>query len=426
MTLSDAFHYISNEETQVSKPGLERIHACMELLGSPERTLKLIHVVGTNGKGSVTTMLSAALTALGYRVGTMTSPYLDTLLDHFRIDGQMVEEELFVDAVEKLKDTLDGTDCRPTEFELAVATGILIFASAKCDFVILEAGMGGSKDATNLNTASVLTVVTQLGIDHQQFLGTTLTEIAKEKLGIADDGEPIVLSPNVAQMREFVAVYCENHGQALYPSEEYYSQLCLQDSSLSNQLAMNKLRLFAQYQKKNIATVLTALDALTNERILFEHDHVNNPNVIKAICDAYLPYRFDIRNRDPYLILDGGHNPDCIRSLCKSLKELDEERRYHIVTGVMRDKDYPQMYRMLSEYAKSFCVLTPNNLRALPAVELAEHLQQYGLPIIVATDIKQAAEQAVAWQTEHEDVLICGSLYMMHDIDQAINEILTK
>ncbi len=426
MTLSDAFQYISNDETRVSKPGLERIHACMELLGSPERELKLIHVVGTNGKGSVTTMLSASLTALGYRVGMMTSPYLDTLLDHFRIDGQFVAEEQFVTAVERLQATLADTDCRPTEFELAVAVGILIFESAKCDFVILEAGMGGRKDATNLNASSVMTVVTQLGIDHQQFLGSTLAEIAEEKLGIADEGEPIVLGPNVVEMRKFAENHCEQHGQTLYTSEEYYCQLCLEDSTLSNRLAEHELRLSALYQKKNIATVLTALDALTMERIISEYDLCRNPNVIKAICDSYLPYRFDIRSRDPYLIMDGGHNPDCILSLCQALNALDSERRYHIITGVMRDKDYPTMYRMLSEHAKSFCVVTPNNSRALPAFELAEHLQQYEVPILVVNDMRQVAEQAVMWHSAGEDVLICGSLYMMHDIDQAINEILTK
>lgn len=421
MTINDAFSYISNETTRVSKPGLVRIYECMRLLGSPEKTLPIIHVVGTNGKGSVTTMLASALRSCGYLVGTMTSPYLGSLLDMYHIDGHLPTEEQYITAVSEIKEALDGTNCQPTEFELSVAVAIELFADARCDVVILEAGMGGGKDATNLETTSVLTIATQIGIDHEMYLGNDAFAIAEEKLGITKPTEPVVLGPNTPAVTEYVRNWCANHGNSFSSSDEIYGELCTESEEYEDLMSPMKRRLSSEYQIKNIATVLTALEVLKQSAHFSEPSRITKEACIRGIREAYLPYRFDVRSTDPHLIFDGGHNPDCIEALCNSLMAFSQKTCYHIVTGVMRDKDYDTMYRRLAPFAKSFCTVTPANARALPAEELAEHLKQYGVPVTVTTSIDEAASYIRTQLESGENVLVTGTLYMMYDLDQTLS-----
>ncbi len=421
MTINDAFSYISNETTRVSKPGLTRIHECMQLLGSPEQTLPIIHVVGTNGKGSVTTMLASALRSCGYLVGTMTSPYLGSLLDMYRIDGHLPTEEQYRVAVSNVKEALDGTDCQPTEFELSVAVAIQLFVNAGCDVVILEAGMGGAKDATNLETSSVLTVVTQIGIDHEMYLGSDAFAIAEEKLGITKPTEPVVLGPNTPAVTEYVRNWCANHHNFFSSAQDIYKKLCTQSEEYTELVSPTNRRLSSEYQIKNIATVLTALEVLKQSVHFPEPSRITQEACVQGIREAHLPYRFDIRSRNPHLIFDGGHNPDCIEALCNSLMAFSPETCYHIVTGVMRDKDYETMYRRLAPFAKSFCTVTPANARALPAEELADHLIQYGVPVTVTTSVDEAASYIRTKLESGENVLVTGTLYMMYDLDQSLS-----
>ncbi len=415
MNLQEAFSYISNESTRVSKPGLERIHRCMELLGHPECKLPLVHVVGTNGKGSVSTMLTAVLTAAGYRIGTMISPYMDTLLDLYRIQGTPPEEQQYIHAVERVRTALQGSDCAPTEFELSVAVGICMFEAAECNLIILEAGMGGGADATNLCTSALLTIVTCIGFDHTAFLGEDILSIAKEKLSIAKPGESIVLGVNSDVVTAYAEQYCLEHTLTLHYAQPYYDDLLGARTTISVQSVPDTMRLNSTYQQENVAAVLAAL------HMLYDHFPVPPYAITEGLQNAYIPYRFDVRHENPSFILDGGHNPDGIRALITSLRAHSGTARYHIVTGVMKDKNYDEMYKMLAPYAYDFLTITPENARAFPADELAKYLRELGYLAEAESNRKTTVLRIRDWLEAGENVLITGSLYMMSALDKALS-----
>ena len=410
LTIEEAYVFVKNEKTTVSKPGLERIHRLMELLGHPERSLKIIHVVGTNGKGSVSAMLSAILHAGGYRVGTMSSPCLYGLKDYYRVGTEPVSDEDYCRAAEALQIVCGGftDEDYPSEFELSTALGILLFVNRDCEYAVLEAGMGGGKDATHLDTPGFLTVITHIAMDHMKFLGNTELDILKEKIAITSPGEPIVLAENAKEIRR----YCEqfafdgNH-PFLYAGDPLIP--------VSQDKLNVKLSLPGMFQKSNAKTVCAAVYALRMKDVFLTDGAVR-----EGLRKATLPFRFQIRMTNPYFIMDGGHNPDCVEALTETLSLMPNGKKYTIVTGVMADKDYVSMYRMLLPYAERFLCVTPDNPRALPAKELRKFLRSAGAEAEAFKTIQDAADAACEAYRKGSPVLCTGSLYMMVDLEKAI------
>ena len=418
MRYTDAVRFIRNEETNKSKPGLDRVNYCLGLLKHPEASQRIIHVVGTNGKGSTATMITNILVAAGYHVGTMISPALHGVTDYYRIDGKPITTAQFVNSVETLKSALRPVemsveakkDLDPTEFERAVCVGLILFKMENCDFTVLEAGMGGINDATNVGQGC-LTVVTKIALDHMQYLGDTLEAITKEKLGIASAGEPIVMGVNSTIVSDTATRWCRDHGHELHIAS------IADDSFFPKERAM-----IADYQKINIATAQKAVEVLAG--MTFDDNPLNIDDFAMeaGIRSASLPYRFDVRKQDPYLIFDGGHNPDCIDSLCKSLRTFSGDMKYYIVTGVLADKDYPAMYEMLQQYALGFVCITPPGNRALPAKDLSEYLRKFEKPVEVAETMVDAAARIKELRKKGCPVLVTGSLYIMPEIVAAWNK----
>ena len=259
MRYSDAVQFIRNEKTNVSKPGLERINECLGLLKHPEMSQNIIHVVGTNGKGSTATMITNILVAAGYHVGTMISPALHGVTDYYRIDGKPISNEQFISGVETLKSALRSIDTsatpgreavNPSEFERAVCVGLIMFKMDNCDFTVLEAGMGGAQDATNVGQG-ILTVVTKIALDHTEYLGNTLETITREKLGIASPGEPIVMGVNSPIVTEAATQWCKENRHELHLAS------IADEGFFPSDRAM-----IADYQKINIATAQKAIEVL--------------------------------------------------------------------------------------------------------------------------------------------------------------------
>ena len=419
MRFTDAVRFIRNEETNKSKPGLDRVNYCLGLLKHPEASQRIIHVVGTNGKGSTATMITNILVAAGYHVGTMISPALHGVTDYYRIDGKPITTAQFVNSVETLKSALRPMemsspeakkDLDPTEFERAVCVGLSLFKMENCDFTVLEAGMGGLNDATNVGQGC-LTVVTKIALDHMQYLGNTLEEICREKLGIASPGEPIVMGVNSPIVTDAATRWCKEIRHELHLAS------IADDSFFPNERAM-----IAEYQKSNISTAQKALEILSTMNFDGTTLNIDDFAMEAGIRSANLPYRFDVRKRDPYLIFDGGHNPDCIDALCRSLRTFSGDMKYYVVTGVLADKDYPAMYEMLQQYALGFVCITPPNNRALSAKDLCEALSRFEKPVEVAETMVEAVERIKELRKKGYPVLVTGSLYIMPAIVAAWNK----
>ncbi|MCQ2421612.1 MAG: hypothetical protein MJ064_01285 [Lachnospiraceae bacterium] len=411
MTIEEAYSFVKNEKTTVSKPGLTRIHTLLRLLGNPEQHMKLIHVVGTNGKGSVSAMLSSVLKAAGYRVGLMSSPYLYSLKDYYRLGGELPSDEAYIRAVETVSEACRlMNDDYPSEFELAVAVGIILFLQTECEYVVLEAGMGGGKDATNLETPGIMTVVTHIAMDHEGFLGRDQLAIAKEKLAIAAKGESIVLAANEKDIRRFCAFRAfENNSPFVYAKDP--------EVDLSVDKLGAKLSLKGSYQRENAATVCAAVYTLRKLSV-----YISDAAVKEGLENTFVPFRFQIRKTKPYLIMDGGHNPDCIDALTESLSELPGKPMFTVVTGVMADKDYCAMYPKLLPYVRRFLTVTPNNPRALPAKDLRNYLRSIGAEAEAKRSISSAADAVRLAYEAGEDVLCTGTLYMMAELEACFLE----
>lgn len=417
MRFADAVRFIRNDHTNVSKPGLERVNECLGLLKHPEASQNIIHVVGTNGKGSTAMMITNVLVAAGYHVGTMLSPALHGVTDYYRIDGKPISNAQFVSGVETLKSALRSVDVSatgqemldPTEFERALCVALILFKMENCDFTVLEAGMGGTNDATNVGQG-ILTVVTKIALDHTQYLGNTLEMITREKLGIVSTGEPVVLGVNSSIVTETAKQWCKENAHELFLTS------IADEGFFPDDRAM-----IADYQKVNIATAQKAIEVLCSRTEGFV-PVIDDFAMEAGIRSTALPYRFDVRKRNPYLIFDGGHNPDCIDALCKSLQTFSGDMKYYIVTGVLADKDYPAMYEMLQRYAEGFVCLTPPNHRGLPAKDLCEWVRRFEKPAETVDSVEAAVARIKALRKEGHPVLVTGSLYIMADIVSAWNK----
>ncbi len=418
MRFADAVRFIRNKQTNVTRPGLERIHECLGLLKHPEASQNIIHVVGTNGKGSTATMITNILVAAGYHVGTMISPALHGVTDYYRIDGKPISNEQFVSGVETLKSALRSVDTaatpgreelNPTEFERAVCVGLILFKMENCDYTVLEAGMGGANDATNVGQGC-LTVVTKIALDHTEYLGNTLETITREKLGIASPNEPVVIGVNSPIVTQAASQWCKENRHELY-----------QASIADEGFFPSDRAMIADYQKINIATAQKAIEVLCEKSEAFAAS-IDDFAMEAGIRSASLPYRFDVRKKNPYLIFDGGHNPDCIDALCRSLQAFSGDTKYMIVTGVLADKDYPAMYEMLQQYAEGFVCLTPPNHRGLPAKDLCEVVRRFDKPAETVDSIVEAVAKIKELRKQGHHVLVTGSLYIMADIVAAWNK----
>ena len=413
LKIEEAYAFIKNEKTNVSKPGLSRIRKLMRLLDNPEKKMKLIHVVGTNGKGSVSAMISSVLKAGGYSVGTMSSPALFGLKDYYRVLGEPVTDEDYCNAAEALSVVCGGLSDEeyPSEFELSVALGILLFAAKDCEYVVLEAGMGGAKDATNLETPGIMTVITHVAMDHEKYLGSTVGEIIREKCGIVSPGEPIVLADNEKEVRKYCEQYAFDNGcPFLYANDP---QINLSLSRLGA-----RLKLPGTFQKENAKTVCAAAYTLRMKDVFLTDEAVK-----KGLEDVKLPFRFDIRRNKPYFILDGGHNPDCTKALCETLSLLPNADKFLVITGVMADKDYAAMYPMLLPFASKFLTVTPDNPRSLSAKDLRKYLKSIGAEADAMHSLKEAAERAADAYRDGANVLCTGTLYMMAELEQSFRDV---
>ena len=405
MTLEDALSYIHRVDWRGSVPGLSRIDTLLGMLGHPERSIKYIHITGTNGKGSTCAMLAAILRQAGYKTGLYTSPYIFRFNERMQINGTPISDDALCALVEELQPLADSMADHPTEFELVTAMALTWFARERCDIVVCEVGMGGEFDATNVIPSPEAAVLTNIGLDHTAVLGDTLEQIAATKSGIIKPGCHAVLYPCAPSVQDVVAARCRAAG----------APLTVVDFGAYRSL---HLPLLGAHQLRNAAVALTAVEVLRRRGW-----HISEAVVRRGLASVTWPGRFQVVRRRPTVILDGGHNPQCMESLAAAIREYLPGQPVTVLTGVLADKDFGQMYDALAPLAARFITVTPPNPRALDAGELAAFLRRYGKPVTACADIPQAVAQLLENTPPDGASVCCGSLYLLGDVAQALEKL---
>ncbi len=410
MNYEESLEYIHGISWCFCKPGLERIGELCERLGHPERGLKFIHVAGTNGKGSFCSMLSNILCKAGYKTGLYTSPYIRVFNERMCVGGEPISNDELAEITTYVRPIAEDMTDKPTEFELITAVAFEYFKRHECDVVVLEAGMGGRLDSTNIIRNPLLSVITGIALDHTAFLGDTVEKIAAEKAGIIKDTRPVLFGGEDESAYAVISATACKEGSKCYRVD--YSKLKIKEATLAGTTfdfsawRDMKIQLLGLYQPRNAASVLTAVDILRDGGLDIPDDAVR-----EGLMAARWQARFEIIEKEPLVIFDGAHNPEGIDSAVKSIKHYFKEKVY-VLTGVLKDKDYQYIAARLSEIASLAFVMTPDNPRALAAEEYASVLTKYGVECDACESVEQAFDLAKEKSRTDGVPLVClGSLY---------------
>lgn len=409
MTMTEALDYLAASNWQTRTPGLRRIALLMERLGNPEKALRFVHIAGTNGKGSTAAMLDAILRAAGYRTGLFTSPHLQRYNERIRVSGEPVSDRDFCALAEEVRSAASGLPESLSEFEILTAMGFLHFLRQGCAIVVLEVGLGGRLDSTNVIPAPEAAVITHLSLEHTALLGNTLEEIAAEKAGILKPGVPAVLCAQEARAEAVIRDKCAACSCPLTVTGEVIRR----SGDLSGQYLDYRgrknlfLKLPGVYQCRNAAAVLDTVDVLRRRGW-----SIPEAAVEAGLASAVWPGRFEVLRRSPLFLLDGAHNPDGARALADSLAAcLPPDMRLTFLMGVMAEKNHAAMLDAVAPFAAGFLAVTPDSPRALPSSALAEEIRsRLGLPVRDAGTAEQGLALALA---EGGPVCAFGSLYQI-------------
>lgn len=451
MNYTEALQYIKEIPWTSRKPSLHRIKALLEALDRPDKDLKFIHVAGTNGKGSVCAMLDAVLRAAGYKVGLFTSPHLIKYNERMKVNELEITDDEFADVISEVdaavKNLQEIEDCKnasesfesPSEFEILTAVGMLYFKQQKCDIVILEVGLGGEYDSTNVIEDKELAVITPIGFDHMAILGNTLPEIASAKGGIIKENCNVVcalqaaLGKNVLdfagcpaykverelQNREVMEVFrnkCADTGAKLHiPELIRFKKL---SSGIDGQVFSSAysekpltLGLLGDYQLTNALTVLEAVKVLKENGWDIPEEAVSS-----GLKNVRWAARFEVLNRKPVFILDGAHNEHGINAVVDSLMSLFPGKKIKYILGILSDKNIDAMLSKLYTNAECFITLTPESSRALAGESLAERLRSDGFNAVNFDTPDEAVEHALKNASEDDVICSLGSLYLAGNI----------
>ena len=421
MTPEEALRYIHNSYRKGAAPGLTRIRALLEALGNPQQTLRFVHITGTNGKGSTAAMTAAILQAAGYRTGLYTSPFLYRFHERMQVNGADISDEDLARATAAVRPFADAMANPPTEFELVTAIALTYFAEKKCDLVVLEAGMGGLNDATNVIPAPEAAVITNVGLDHTEFLGDTVEKIAANKAGIFKPGALAVVYPGSPSVEDVYRQVCRERGVKLRIGD--FSRIRPVGHNLEGQvfhwgnLENLTLPLLGAHQLHNAALVLTVVEALREKGWTIPDDAIR-----RGLETVRWPGRFQVMARNPLFLIDGGHNPQCIDALAKNIPDYLAGKRIVALTGVLADKDYVRMFTPIVPYISEFVCITPPSPRKLEGKELARLLTQAGAKARSCSTIPQGVALARELAGPEGAVLCFGSLYSIGAIRDALEE----
>lgn len=391
----------------------------LSLLGNPQDKLRFIHVAGTNGKGSFCSMMSSVLQKQGYKVGLYTSPYIVVFNDRIRVNGLPIAEDDINDLFLRVRQKADTMKTPPSSFDFITAAAFLWFYETKCDIVVLEVGLGGRYDSTNVIKNSLLSVITGIAFDHTEILGDTIEKIAWEKAGIIKENCPALYGGNNEKALAVIEKECE----------EKHSELTVKNPDLLKILSTTLdgtefefdgkeyfIRLLGLYQPANAATVLEAIDVLRKHG--FE---ISETAVKDGLSSAVWQARFEKIADEPVVLYDGGHNPQGVRAAVESVRAYFGDKKINLLVGILADKAHGEMAEELAKIADRVICIAPPSPRALPAEALAEEFCEAGANARAANSIKEGVKIALSYK---KPVLVIGSLYSYNDVSESVRSTL--
>ncbi len=414
MNETEALAWIHSMNRFSEKPGLDRMHRLMQLLGNPQKELRCFHVAGTNGKGSTCAMLASCLQSAGYRTGLYISPFVIDFRERMQINGEMIPPQELARIAEQVKaavDVLCGENDPPVEFEVVTAIAFCWYAQQKCNYVVLEVGLGGRLDATNVIDSAIASVICTIDYDHTAILGDTLTKIAGEKCGIFKPGGLAVYSPQTDEAESAIRFAAKEKNVHLFrPDSDDFG-------IFSEGLAGSEVRLcglqlhlplIGRHQIINCATAVCALLAARDSGAL----KISEEAIQAGIAEVHFPARLEKLGENPVVLLDGAHNPSGARALSAVIGQFLAGKRVVAVMGMLRDKDYTHALATLVPHFEKIFTLTPDSPRALPAVELAEAARALGADAEAINSPRQAIALAKELAGQDGTVVVCGSLFL--------------
>ena len=417
----EAESFVKTVSGVFSKPGLERVTELLERCGSPERYVPKVHVSGTNGKGSTVSMLTSILSYAGLRVGAFTSPYLIEMRECIRILGEPIGEDTLASLFDRLKPHAEQMADKPTEFELLTAAAFLAFKEADLDVAVIECGMGGKGDATNVIDSPLISIITNVSLDHTSFLGSTLKEIAEQKSGIIKKGSPVLFGGEDGEAYDVILSEAQRLEAPLYRrshSAEIISMSLSATVFNYGDLKDLSLSLLGAHQVENASLAIEAANIL---REVFPA--INERAIRAGLKEAKWRGRFEQLSSDPIFIFDGAHNLDGIKKSTSSIKEYFSDRVV-IISGVLRDKQYEMMADEISMVADRVYTITPHNSRALSAEEYAQVLSSKGIVAIPEPSVTEGVISAVKYAKALSRSVVClGSLYLYPDVFKAVESL---
>ena len=410
MDYKEALAYLDGAQWFGAEPSLRRIRALLSQLGDPQKKLKIVHIAGTNGKGSCAAMLASVLRAAGYRTGLYTSPYLFRFSERMQINGKRIDDASLVRCVEAVRGKAEKLEEHPTEFELMTAVALLWFLQEKAEIVVLETGLGGRFDATNAIDAPECSVIMNIGLDHTRVLGDTPEKIAAEKAGIIKPGVPCVVYDQAPSVMDVFRARCGELSCPLTVPD--FSGIVSEFDSLQGQVFSYRgrqyaLSLLGAHQRRNAAVAIEAAERLRERGWSIDQDALEH-----GLYAAVWPGRFELCCDEPAFIVDGGHNPQCAEAVRDSLLQYFPDTHRVLLLGVLRDKDAAAMAAILDAAADEYVCTAPPGERALSAEELAAVLRGFGKTITVCPDVSDAV--FTAKERAGQDGMVCatGSIYL--------------
>ncbi|MDS1004633.1 bifunctional folylpolyglutamate synthase/dihydrofolate synthase [Clostridium sporogenes] len=428
MNYKEAREYIESKAKFGSNLGLERTEKLLELLGNPHKRLKCIHIAGTNGKGSTTTMIGAVLIESGYKVGMYTSPYIEEFEERIQINGENIDKKDLSYSITKVSDVVEKVEDmgygNPTEFEIITVAMFYYFCLKEVDFAVIEVGLGGRLDSTNV-LDPILSIITSISYDHMNILGETLEEIAYEKVGIIKKA-PVIMYPQKEESEKVIEKVCKEKKCELIKVNDNLINVEIEileknKGFQSFRLTTKKdtydicLSLLGEHQIKNCITGILSMEKLINLGIKIE-----KVSIISALKKVKWPARLEIVNKKPLTVLDGAHNIDGIESLKNNVNKYFKYNKLILILGILKDKQVEDMIKTLVPLANKIITVTPHNDRGESSKELMNIVLKYNKNCEHLEDYKEAYSMAKDYCQEEDMILVCGSLYMVGDMRKLI------
>lgn len=410
--------------------GLERMNVILDKLGNPQDDLKVIHVAGTNGKGSICKYIYEVLRAAGYKAGLYTSPFLEVFNERIEFDGEYISDEdlsIYTDRVlEKSREMVEEGHDSPTEFEIVTAIAFLYLKEKGCDYAVLEVGLGGRGDSTNVVKSPLCSIIGSISLDHTDRLGDTIAKIAFEKAGIIKNGCPVVINTDKDDAREVFVAKAAECGADLYDATKLKPQVTKNtlegfvfDVDIMGKAYRNiEISMGGEYQVSNAMAALYALTLMNAQGKI----RVSHEAVAAGMKKAKQIGRFEIMARDPFVIIDGAHNPDGSLSLRNTIRKHFAGKRILMVVGILADKDVSEILDNFCGITNEFVATQPQNPRKMNAAELAQKIYAKGAKCIIMETPQKAVDHAMSHRGDYDLILFAGSLYLIGEVRRLLRD----